>query len=236
MKSKFLFALFLLLTSTLSFAQDAYRYRYNILEPGEPLSYNLTPYGMSEAQLNSTEGSPYLDEEFTFGTIVSGDIVSKAYMRYNIYFEEIEVVEHPDSKDISALLKNPETKAVFNNKTFIFIQTTSSVEEDGYFQVLSQDQNFDLLVKSRIRYIPPFYATTSMQHDRPGRFDVENTFYLVSKQNRFIEIPNKESKLLKLITHKKGEVKSFLRTSKIDLRNEEDIKRFVNYYNRILKK
>jgi len=234
MNSKHNFLLITLFATTFLSAQI--NRRYNVDPVNSNSSYTITSYGITEDEFNQAEGSPFLDKEFKPGTIVSGEEVSKAYLRYNIFFEEIEIAQDPGSKDISSLKKEVGTKAIFDNKVFTYLLLDTGNNQNGvYFQILSTGSQFDLYMKSNVRYIAPYYGSTSIDKDRPGKFEVSNKFFLVSKNYKFITIPKNHRNLLKLVSHKKKEVKDFLKKNRIKLDKEEDVLKFVDYYNRILK-
>jgi len=234
MNCKYLFLLITLFASTFISAQRNNRYTVDPFNSN--ITYTITSYGITEDEFNEADGSPYFDKEFKPGTIISGDKISKAYLRYNIFFEEIEITQDPGSKDISALRKEQGTKATFDDRVFIYLLLGTGENQTGvYFQILSTGSQFDLYMKSTVRYIPPFYGSTHLQHDKPGKFEITNKFFLVSKAYKFIAIPENHRTLLKLLSYKKKETKNFLKKNKIKLNNEEDVIKFVEYYNKVLK-
>lgn len=217
--------------------RDPRSYRMGVDRVNGSAAYNVTAYGITEDEYNSADGSPYLDKTYAPGTIKSGDKVTKAFMRYNVFFEEIEVSEIPNpenNKKTGALLKDGNTQAVFNDKTFVYMMMGNGENQKGvYFQILSTGNHFDLYMKSTVKYLPPQYAYTSIDHDMPGRFEMKHQYFMVSKQNRFIPIPEKHKDLLKMISYKQDEVKNFLKKEHIKLSEPEDVKKFMLFYNKL---
>lgn len=208
-------------------------YTYNVDSVGGVSSFNFTEYGITEDELNNASGSPYLNKEFAYGTISVGDKEIASILRYNIFFDEIEiskVVDPDDKTNIGGLLKDPSIKAKFDNRTFVYI---SSGNEGGYVQILTTGKQFDLYMKSTVTYTPPYYSTNGYDTPRPGKFETTNAFYMVSKQNRFIPIPTKHKDLLKMISYKQAEVKKYLKDNRIKLSKENDVKKFMVFYNNL---
>ena len=234
-KQKLFFICLIISSQFINAQRSVSSYTYGVDSVGGVSSYSFTQYGITVDELNSADGSPYLNKEFVHGTITIGDKEHPSYMRYNVFFDEIEISKMPDPEGydgIGALRKDPLITATFNGKTFVYMQVGEGANKQGsYLQILSKGKQFDLYMKSSVSYRPPTYSTNGYDKPRPGRFDTTHLFFLVSKRNRFIPIPDKHRALLGMISYKKDELKQFLKKNRIKLDKIDDVKKFVAFYN-----
>jgi len=232
MKIKFYFALVALTFTGLLTAQNDITNGNSTSSQINPIDEYTVKASVIRDEYKSASGSPYLDENFSVGTITNGNEVTKAYMRVNVYFEEIEVIKDKGSKDVSALKKNSDMKVVIAGKTYMYaIKTNGEVQKGGYFEVITSGKELDLYKENTVQYIQPTVATTSLTSDRPGRFSPSTEYYLVNKQNKFISVPSNRRKLAKMFDYKQEEIKDFLKDNRVKTNKEEDLEEFVNFYN-----
>jgi hypothetical protein len=180
----------------------------------------------------SAYGSPYLDGDLRLGTLLKGNDLVQAYMRYNIFYNEIEIADNPNTKNVSSLIKNKDTKAVINGKTYTYVVRNVDGQTKGeFYEIVSSGSKYDLYKKNRVRYISPRSATTSLQSDRPGKFVQSFEYFMVSNEGKFMRIPQKRKKLLKSLNGNKDLLKDFLKENKINLSEDEGVATFVTFYN-----
>jgi len=232
MKIKFYFALVAVTFTALLNAQNQIISNENSSKEVNSIDEYTVRASVIRDEFKSAGGSPYLDENFSVGTISKGNDITTAFMRVNVYFEEIEVIKDKGSKDVTALKKNSDMKVIIAGKTYVYaIKTNGEKRKGGYFEVLTSGKEFDLYKENTVRYIKPTVATTSLTSDRPGRFSPSTEYYLVNKQNKFISIPSNRRRLAKMFDYKQEEIKGFLKENGIKTNKEEDLEEFVNFYN-----
>ncbi len=193
--------------------------------------------GKDLSKLNYT-GSPYLDENYLPGKIFHKNqlIAENIPIRYNALMDEIEFktsFEIPDD-EASALLKSTDVDVRILNRVFIFVPYQGGVEKGGYFEVLLEDDNYDLFKKHNKKYTPEKKAETSITRDIPAKFTDQSTYFLVRTDGRFIELPSKNKQFVKAFLGKEKEMNQYLKENKLDTKEEKDIIRIVKHYNSIL--
>jgi hypothetical protein len=211
---------------------------YNLNTRQISIEESRAAFGLTQAEFDRVEGSPYANENFLPGSIYQGDklVYKDVLLRYNIFSDEIEIKKSENSTDESydALMRDPDTFVKFGNSIYVFVPFEGSIEKGHYFSVVSEERTFDLYKKAEVTYTPPVPARTSYDRDRPAQFILENTFYLVSKSGVFFELPNSKSKIIKVMSKKEAEIKSYIKKTKLDFKNEKDLVKLVKYYNSLL--
>jgi hypothetical protein len=186
--------------------------------------------------LNYT-GSPYINSSFLAGEIYHNNklIADNIPLRYNALVDEMEFKPSfgtPDSES-SALMKSPEIDVRIGSKVFIFVPYQGGIEKGGYFEVLLRGEKFDLFKKYNKRFTPEQKAQTSMTRDVPARFTDNPMYYLILENGRFVEIPSRARNFESAFVGKENEIRSFIRTNRLDIKNEADLIRIVNHYDSI---
>jgi len=195
-------------------------------------------FGLTEEEFNNVDGSPYANENFMPGSIYQGNelVYTNILLRYNIFSDEIEIKKAANISEESyeALIKNTDTFVKILNSIYVFIPFEGSIENGNYFSIVSEESNFDLFKKTKVKYTAPFYARTSYERDRSATFTQENTYYLVSKDGDFYELPNSKSKMIKVMAKKEQDIKSYLKNADLNLKDEQALIKLVKYYNSLL--
>ena len=211
---------------------------YNLNTRRIDMEQSRAAFGLTEEEFTNVKGSPYANEKFISGSIFKDDrpVLTKVFLRYNIFSDEIEVQKSSNSSEDSyqALVKDPDMFVKIANDIYVFVLFEESVEKGSYFSIISEESNFDLYKKSEVDYSAPFYARTSYERDRPASFNLANSYYLVAKNGAFYELPSNKSKISKVMGKKEKEVKSFIKKNRLDIKNEKDLIKLVKYYNSLL--
>lgn len=219
-----------------------------VFSQGEKFNYRLSTRTIDMQQLNefeglydetasNIEGSPYANNNFLTGSIYQNEELLKnnLLLRYNIYSDEIEIKEDEDSKEYSALIKNQENIILIGKSVYVSIPLNGSEVNGNYFNILVTKGKFKLYKKSKIVYKKAKPAKTSYDRDQAAKFTTTNLYYLVDVNGKFYEVPTKNSKALKIFKDKNSELKAFAKTAKINVKDENDLTRLINYYNSLFK-
>lgn len=195
-------------------------------------------FGISEEDLKNIKGSPYEVNHFRPGNIFENNELkaSKVPTRYNIFSDEIELKSsfELDVTEINVLTKTPNLIVDILGDTYVYVLNSLSSGKSGYFKVLHEGDHFDLYKKSSVTYVEKKFAETNYQQDQPARFDRKDTYYMVNKQGRFLELNTKKRKFLKAFGDKKKEIESFIKKQNLSTKEEDDMAKIFNYYNSIL--
>lgn len=232
---KTLFIALLVASSTSLFSQ-ANNKEFNLHVRQIELSEKDAAFGLTQQQFEDTKGSPYSNEDFLEGKIFKDDklVKSDIAMRYNLFSDEIEIKNSVSDKTYSALLRDPDIFVKIFNDIYVFIPFEGSNEKGHYFKVSSEGKNFNLYKKESVVYKEPYYAKSTYDVSRSAEWAKSVSYYLVSKKGDFYELPNSRSKIIKAMSSKGKEVKTFMKKEKLDLDEESDLIKLVNYYNSLL--
>lgn len=229
----------LILTSLLSlvmagaFAQG--REYYEVYSKTIDINQKSLAFGLTEAQFDAIKDEAYANVNFVPGKIFQKDqlIKDNVPMRYNAYADEIEIKKNSFTENYNALLKDPNIFVKIGNDIYVFIPFEGSNEKGGYFNVLKEGKTYDLYKKTTAIYREPKKASTSYERDTPPSFEKSVKYYLV-KDGKFLEMPSRKSKVLKMMGKKKSEIKAFIKENNIDLDKEADLIRLVSYFDSLL--
>ena len=216
-----------------NFAQDA------PTMSGVPRQYQSTLYTFQKVKklLNNQEkefsipfedikGSPYLNKNFTKGKLYINDsLIEENYFRYNIYSDEIEINENGQ---LFGLLKIPQTKLILDEKV---IALKNFENNKSYFLVIYDQNNITLIQRKRCKLTPAQKASTPNQMDRAAKFTIYEDYYIkMNKNESFRELKLNKKSILKALYDKKKQIQAFLKNEEIDLDNESDVLRVLEFY------
>ncbi|MGO3181360.1 MAG: hypothetical protein ACTIJ9_00865 [Aequorivita sp.] len=207
---------------------DIYKTTININE-------KALAFGLTEAEFETIKDEAYANPEFVEGNIYQGEnlIKSEVPMRYNAYADEIEIKKSPYDENYSALTKNPDIFVKMGNDLYLFVPFEGSNAKGGYFNVLNDGKTYDLYKKVTSTYNEPKKAQTTYGRDTPPGFSKSVVYYLV-EDGSFMEMPNRKSKILKMMNEKKSEMKTFIKENKLDLDKEGDLIKAVKHFDSLL--
>jgi len=184
---------------------------------------------------NEIEGSPYLNNDFIKGYVVTIDSLKyiDIPLRYNIYNDEIEFEQNANV----FALDNPLNYNEISIGTHIFLYLAfesgsgDNQNKSTYFEVLNPTQDLLLLKRFGVQ----FNKVTSAQgyvEAQPANFKkTPERFYLKFKNNELAKEVGNLKSTLSMFSDRSDEIASFIKKRKLKLRKEEDLITIVNYYN-----
>ena len=178
-------------------------------------------------------GSPYLQEEFMFGVMSTVDTVTIEGMRYryNIYDDQMQFILKGDTASIIRPLSLREIR--FGKVKFIYdvYYTSSGQAAAGYFEVLEEGR-LSVLLRRTMKleydeYVPNY-----------GGGGGSKEFYYRGKEHLYVKhvsalarnIRNKKE-FLNLLPDHRDEVQNYMKTEKLSVKKQEDLKELVRYFN-----
>lgn len=188
----------------------------SLYDAATPENYDGTPYYVNDFLL----GDVYLENEI---------ILSDGALRYNAVADEIEYKEslNDDDESAKALVKSKEIYAKIMNDTFVFIPS------QGYYLVIFDGNNLSLLKKVTKKYFPPKKAQNNYERSTLARFEDRFIYTIYTKNGNTLELPRSKSKKLKAFGDDEKIVKSYTKEQNLDLDNEKDIKKLIQYLDKI---
>ncbi|WP_156168940.1 hypothetical protein [Kordia jejudonensis] len=184
-----------------------------------------------EIDWDNVKGSPYLYEKYKVGTFFIGD---KSYgqlmVRFNTYSDEIELLTE-DGEETGALRKVENSRVEFGNETLKLFKynTEEGYEEEGYFLVLSEQENISLLLRKKCVFSPNEKALTANQADRAAKFTQYDRYYIVKDGAKPVQVDPKKKAILKLFPAKKEEIKKYIKSENLKLKRQEDFAKLITY-------
>ncbi len=194
---------------------------------------NISPTSTSahtyQTKLEGIEGPVYVGADWPSGTIVlrNGGVIDTYLLRYNLLSDQMQFIA---GKDTLAFASPQELNTIsFAGHTFVYdaFQCENTIRQ-GYFELIVPGKN-KLLLKRSVTYQIP---------DEKKLSDASATKYLID-ECYFISKPgtpaskvlcNRKNVLLFLDKHQ-NEIEEYLRITGNKVRNPEDLKKLVAYYN-----
>ncbi len=184
----------------------------------------------------SVEGSPYLSDQYVPSKIFfkGQSKPLKAELRYNAYSDNFEFVRNGRPMVISN--ESDIDSVAYRGEDFVYTTFRNEADE--------QAKGFlARLVKGKCSlyklYTREFYqaeqAETGYDEAEPPRFEAEDPTYLIELENDKMPHPIKSfwrSRFLNYFGDLEPELKDYIKDQNIRLRQEEDLVRFLRYYNR----
>ena len=174
------------------------------------------------------EKKKYLNYNYDLAAVDSYD--TKAYVRYNIFDDEIEFVKE---KSIYYLAKEVGRKVVFANTKEVY-KVFKMNDELHFFKVHSEGKN-SLIAKQKVRYIEAKVAKSGYDRAKPANYKrLKDELYLASADGKLIKLSKKGKKdFFKSFGDKSDQIKSFVKENKLGYKKTNDLKKIVQYYNTI---
>ena len=183
---------------------------------------------MEKFDITSVEGSPYLNNEFIKGELVTIDSVQYAGipLRYNIYNDVIEFKKN----DLELELNNnfQLLYAIIDDAVFV-----KAKNQEGYFTVQSSGPVY-LLEKMNIRYSDAKAASGYRPATLPSFKNLDSDYYIQKKLGEEATVVKNEAELLEQLSDKKEELKVFIKNEKLKVSRGEDLVEIIEYYNSLV--
>jgi len=195
---------------------------------------DLTPargvFGSKNLTLDQIQGSPYLSAAFVNATVITSD--GKSYkdvpLRYDCYDDLFEFKNNNVIYDVEP--KELVTRAEFGGKVFCYLEyEPQRPSNKAYFQIL-----VDGKAKLCVQYKISFYEKDESKgyaDPKPDRFDDLISTYWISLNNAPAKKILNKKQLMDVFSDKKNEVENYFSNQKLSVKNGDDLKKIVNYYN-----
>lgn len=179
------------------------------------------------------KGSPYFDETYRLGHIFFKGEKLIFFFRYNALEDRVELKDR--TTQVYHLQKKFILEPIFGGKSYkyMFYLEEDDRLERGYMVLLEKGEKLSLYHKLR----KEFKQAEAPDHgydvlNRPVFQDVSGYYYQHGN-----EVPRplklRKAALLKLLSDKKMEMLQFISQQELNLSNESDVRKLIQYYNRI---
>lgn len=245
MKYKFLFIQIIIFFSfSISFSQVVSQFSNNnyygaIFDNLNNKMYNNKMYNdnSNNIDLSTIKGSPYENQKFQYGKVqnkLSGKSQS-LYLRYNVFNDVIEIKENMFDPKTIGLIKSLNIYATINKQEYhyeIFTDKNSNTNE-GYFLLLSKGTNNNLYLRKNKKFKEKVKAKDSFRKDIPATF-IDSESYYIKKGRILFPVSTKKKEYLQQFSEKETELKKYIKSEKINLKNKDDLIKIFKYYDSLL--
>lgn len=190
-----------------------------------------------EINFDEFRGSPYTSNEFQSTSLFYKDeLIGDIYYRFNSLNQEIEIkTSDSPAEGIRALGRSKDIAIMVNSrpmsfKTFI---DKNNKTLNGYLVTLEDNGEYKLYKRYYATFQEGLKASNSFTKDVPAKFTQYVEYYLEkegAKRVDYIKL-NKNSVLKKLSSDKKDALKGYLKDNELNLRNEMDLIKAVQFLN-----
>lgn len=186
--------------------------------------------GSSSAESN-IKGSPYLNDEFFFGSIYTYEkqSFSDIPLRYNIYNDDLEF-KTPAGQVQALATPDIVELAVFGSTQMVYLPyEIKSKPKKGFFIIMVKGKA-SLYSKPAVMFKE---ATTpgAYKDPEPPKFVRKSDDYYLHFESEEAKLVGNKKELIAAFPDNKDKIKSFISKNKIKSNKPEDLKELVEYYN-----
>lgn len=205
----------------------------NQLKNLNPNLYHLKSDGSLELKLGTFRGSPFENKEFTAGATIDkvNKTKLKAFIRYNMFSDEIEVKSNLYSKKAKALIKTSNLSCVINGTHYHYLNFTNEnrAKKYGYLKLIFKGNKYNLYERLTSKYTPKEEdPDSSYRKPEPASFEKKVTYYL-KHGNNISFLPTRKKLLYKNYSEMSNILKSYIKKTHPSLKNKSDLIGLVRF-------
>ena len=193
--------------------------------------------GLERHYVGAEIGTAYEDDKFKPGKIYyKEEYLGDFFYRHNAYNSEIELrrTQLEEEKQI-ALIKNEDVSlldARGREMRYLTFTTKKAKTKEGYLTLLVKGDQYNLYHRLAVKFTEAKPAANSMVNATPSRFSHFTEFYAQEEgSGKITEIPSKPSKFLKMFGAKKQGLGKWIKSEKLDLKNEANLIKVFEFMN-----
>lgn len=175
------------------------------------------------------DGSIYMHSRYKESSVIhEKSSTFDAKLKYNIY---TDALEYTQNSKLFEVLKSPTIHARIDDDYFYYCDFKSQrgLDRKGYYILVELNDKYRIYKKLTLKIKDPEKGTITKTTD-PGQIRVKTTYYL-EEDGIVLELPKNKKDMLATFSDKEEELQKYIKQSKIRLRKEEDLIRFVARYN-----
>ena len=200
-----------------------------IIREFERIQRSRSPEELNEYLLKHIEGTPYMNNQFEKGEILSvdGDLIKGVLLRFNIFGNKMEVKDNEILYEISNEMIS---RIKIGERNFDYLTfTLDNKKQAGYLEMV-QDGDWKLYCRyaKRFREAQPQKA----MQDKPanaGFSDLPEVYIIKNNKNEAIGFRNKKE-LLNILSNHKAEIEKYIKSQKLKPDKADDLKKLLDYY------
>jgi len=167
----------------------------------------------------------YLTYSYELASVDSYD--TKAYVRYNIFDDEMEFVK---DESIYYLAKELGRKVSFKDSDFTY-KVYELNDDLKFFKVLVEGKN-SLVTKQDVRYIDAKVAISGYDRAKPANYKrVKDELYIALEDNSLVKVSKNKNRFFSTFGDKQSDIKSYMKKNRLNYKNLKDLKKTISYFN-----
>ena len=187
-------------------------------------------------------GTPYLFDEWMNGNVVikSGTKLKGVKLKYDVYSDALNFQDPSGkvrilskSKIMSFEITNPDV----DRDTLTFEKyELSGFKGEVFCLVIYDGEKWKLVNKIR-KYLTEKITTIGGYNNSKSesrKFQKVNSYFLIKEDGSTIKTNNNKKSLLSVMGDQEAKLKSYIKSSKLDLKKESDMARLVQHYEELL--
>ncbi len=209
----------------------------NLLEKLAVFEESARVFNDMNYSVDGIDGHQYFLDNWGTGKIIINDTVNAPQAR--IQFDMVSgepIIGNSTKENKGFILRDKSVSGfVINNNKFIRIKSNKFLEEvdRNYFAVaapLLSENNYLIISYSKILKEPYVLNNGYNNIDQNKKYVSLKKFYVLNKENKYIEIKLKEKSILNALAEKKKELKKHIRSKKLNVKKESDAVKLITYY------
>jgi len=187
------------------------------------------------------EGNPYLYDEWKKGYLVINDTVISKQDKLQMDLEKGELIVGMgegrgtiiDDKSITGFAINKPDN--INKHFYVRLEPSQFEDKDRtshFYEVISNLEKTNYLVKEVQKYLydPNRSRGYQTENSLPMEWKKRTYYFIKNSSGEYIKTKLNKKAVLKVLSDKNKEVKSYVASNKINLKKEHDIVKLLNYY------
>lgn len=154
------------------------------------------------------------------------DYDTKAYVRYNIYEDQMEFVRE---KSIYYLTKEAGRKVLFKESNFSY-KTFDYKGKLHFFRVHLEGKN-SLIARQVVKYIEAKVAKSGYDKAREADFKRKKDEFYISFDKSVVKVPSRKKEFYSLFGNNSNTMKTYMKENKLSHKKVDDLKKIVTYSN-----
>ena len=190
-------------------------------------SMGQASFKTNAAFYESVLGSPYIYDALLPAKVNNfKDVVAARYDAY----KDLVTIQISKTKNFY-LEKKLGNKVTFINTDDEYRVFYDEKEKASFFKIIKIADQFSLLLKQKVKLTGGEKPkSTYDEYKAPAFKRAKDQFYLSLDSTNAVKIPTKKKKFYKLFSGSESKIKSFVKKNKINIKDQKDILKVLNYY------
>ena len=187
------------------------------------------------------KGNPYLYDEWKEGYLVISDTVISPQKKLQMDLEKGELIVGMgkgrgtiiDDKSITGFAINKRDN--LNKHFYVRLEPSQFEDTDRtshFYEAISNFKKTNYLIKEEQKYLydPNKSRGYQTENNLPMEWKKRTYYFIKNSSGKYIKTKLNKKSVLKVLSDKSKEVKSYVASNKIDLKKENDVVKLLNYY------